>query len=129
MGTQKHVIFTDQAPPAIGPYSQAIETDGYLFISGQLGIDPVSGGMPPSAEKQTEQSLKNISAILKKRGLDFDDIVKTTIFMIDLSQFGIVNEIYASFFNKDFPARSTVQVSGLPKSGLVEIEVIARIGA
>lgn len=122
----KNVLSTYEAPQAIGPYSQAIEIDNLLFVSGQLGLEPESGKMVEGGvEAQAEQAMQNISAILEEAGLTFSNIVKTTIFLADMNDFAKVNEVYASHFVGDFPARSTIQVAGLPKGGLVEIEVIA----
>jgi 2-iminobutanoate/2-iminopropanoate deaminase len=120
-------VMTVRAPAPIGPYSQAVKTGRSLFISGQLGLDPESGGLAPDLRSQTEQALENIEAILEAEGGTMGDIVKTTIFMIDLHDFSTVNELYAQKFSGVFPARSTVQVSALPKGGLVEIEAIARL--
>lgn len=122
----KNVLSTYEAPQAIGPYSQAIEIDNLLFVSGQLGLEPESGKMVEGGvEAQAEQAMKNVSAILDEAGLTFSNIVKTTIFLADMNDFAKVNEIYASHFVSDFPARSAIQVAGLPKGGLVEIEVVA----
>lgn len=122
----KKVISTTNAPAAIGPYSQAIQAGNILFASGQLGMDPVSclfveGGV----KEQTVQAFKNVHAILNAAGYTIDDVVKTTVFLADMADFAVVNEIYASQFTGDFPARSAVAVKTLPKNGLVEIEVIA----
>lgn len=122
----KNVLSTYEAPQAIGPYSQAIEIDNLLFVSGQLGLEPESGKMVEGGvEAQAEQAMQNISAILDEAGLTFSNIVKTTIFLADMNDFAKVNEVYAGHFVGDFPARSAIQVAGLPKGGLVEIEVIA----
>ncbi len=122
----KKVILTKNAPAAIGPYSQAVEINGLLYISGQLGIDPSSGNlMDGGVEAQAEQSMKNIRAILEEAKMEFDNIVKTTIFLTSMSDFAKVNAIYEKYFTANFPARSTIQVAGLPKGGLVEIEVVA----
>ena len=127
MNSDKRIINTAEAPKALGPYSQAVETGGFLFMSGQLGLDPVSGELASGVKAQTERVMNNVKAVLKARGLDFSDVVKTTIFLADMKDFAVVNETYAAFFSGDFPARSTVQVAGLPKGGLVEIEMLARI--
>jgi 2-iminobutanoate/2-iminopropanoate deaminase len=122
----KTVIQTNQAPAAIGPYSQAIRKGDFLFVSGQLGIDPVTGDVVEGGvEEQTAQVFKNIKAILSEAGYTMADIVKTTVFLADMADFVAVNEIYASQFDGDFPARSAVAVKTLPKNGLVEIEVMA----
>lgn len=122
------IIQTPKAPAAIGPYSQAIMTGGLLFTSGQLGMAPETGILQPDISEQTRQSLKNIQAILEAAGLQKTDVVKTVIYLKDMSDFATVNEIYASFFGSHKPARSCVQVAGLPKEGLVEIEAIASTG-
>lgn len=122
----KKVISTSQAPAAIGPYSQAVQAGNMLFMSGQLGIDPATGDFAEGGVKaQTVQSFKNIRAILTEAGFAMDDIVKTTVFLADMSYFAEMNEVYASQFGETFPARSAVAVKTLPKNGLVEIEVIA----
>ena len=122
----KKVIATTNAPAAIGPYSQAIQVGNMLFASGQLGIDPATGNFVEGAVKeQTAQAFKNVKAILAEAGLDISDVVKTTVFLADMGDFGAMNEVYASQFECAFPARSAVAVKTLPKNGLVEIEVIA----
>jgi 2-iminobutanoate/2-iminopropanoate deaminase len=122
----KNIISTAGAPAAIGPYSQAVEAGGFVFISGQLPVDPVTGNMAGAdAAQQTEAVLKNIEAILKSRGLTLNSVVKTTVFMTDLKEFQKMNEVYARFFSKDFPARATIEVKALPKAALVEIEAVA----
>ena len=118
-------IRTAAAPAAIGPYSQAIQTGNLLLTSGQLGLDPVTGSLPEGVEAQAEQALKNIGAILSEAGYTKEDVVKTTVFIRNMGDFGKVNTIYAAFFGDHKPARSCVEVSALPKGGLVEIEVIA----
>ena len=119
------IIRTAAAPAAIGPYSQAIQTGNLLLSSGQLGLDPVTGSLPEGVEAQAEQALKNIGAILSEAGYTKEDVVKTTVFIRNMGDFGKVNTIYAAFFGDHKPARSCVEVSALPKGGLVEIEVIA----
>lgn len=122
----KKVIATTNAPAAIGPYSQAIQVGNMLFASGQLGIDPATGNFVEGAVKeQTAQAFKNVKAILTEAGLDISDVVKTTVFLADMGDFGAMNEVYASQFEGAFPARSAVAVKTLPKNGLVEIGVIA----
>lgn len=121
----KQVIATTAAPEAIGPYSQAIEAAGMIFLSGQLPIDPATGTMPEGIQAQTRQSFENIKAILSKAGCTVDHIVKTTVFLADMSLFGAMNEVYAQQFDGAFPARSAFAVKELPKQALVEIEVIA----
>ena len=120
-----NIIHTEQAPAAVGPYSQAIRTGNLLLTSGQLGLVPETGSLPDGVEAQTEQSLKNIDAILTEAGFARADVVKTTVFIRNMADFGKVNAIYAAFFGEHKPARSCVEVSALPKDGLVEIEVIA----
>ena len=122
----KRIIQTNQAPAAIGPYSQAIRKDGFLFASGQLGIDPVRNNFVEGGVKeQTVQIFKNIQAILAEAGYTMTDIVKTTVFLADMVDFAAMNEVYTSQFEGDFPARSTIAVKTLPRNGLVEIEIIA----
>ncbi|WP_068779583.1 RidA family protein [Paenibacillus sp. GM2] len=121
----KQTIATASAPGAIGPYSQAVQVGDYLFTSGQLGLIPETGQLAEGIEAQTTQSLRNVSAILEAAGSGLDRVVKTTVFLKDMNDFGKVNEIYGSFFAEPYPARSAVEVARLPKDGLVEIEVIA----
>ena len=121
----KKQIATTEAPGAIGPYSQAIDLGSFVYASGQIPINPATGTMPEGIKAQTAQSLDNVCAILKEAGLTLDNVVKTTVFLADMSLFGEMNEVYASRFNAPFPARSAVAVKELPKQALVEIEVIA----
>lgn len=122
----KKVIFTEKAPAAIGPYSQAIEANGMVFLSGQLPVDPATGEFAPGGvAEQTAQSLENIKNILAEAGLTTANIVKTTVFLADMSLFAEMNGVYATYFEGDFPARSAVAVKALPKGALVEIECIA----
>ncbi|MDR0976789.1 MAG: RidA family protein [Prevotellaceae bacterium] len=122
----KKVINSQSAPGAIGPYSQAIEAaTGLIFVSGQLPIDAATGLMAEGAEAQARQSLENIKHILGAAGLDMSHIVKTTVFLSDMSYFADMNKVYATYFDGDFPARSAVAVKALPKDALVEIECIA----
>lgn len=119
-------IHTDNAPKAIGPYSQAIEAGGMVFASGQLPIDPATGEFAPGGIKeQTRQSLTNARSIMEAAGTDFAHVVKTTVFLSDMADFAAMNEVYAEFFAQPFPARSAVAVKTLPKNALVEIECIA----
>ena len=123
----KEIISTDKAPAAVGPYSQAIKLNGLLFCSGQIALDPASGALNGSDVKsQTEQVMKNISAVLAASGATFDDVVKTTCFLTDINDFAEFNQIYGAYFTGK-PARSCVAVSALPKGALVEVEVIAAI--
>jgi 2-iminobutanoate/2-iminopropanoate deaminase len=123
--TMKKVICSEKAPGAIGPYSQAIEANGMVFVSGQLPVNAATGQMPEGIEAQARQSLENIRHILTEAGLGMDSIVKTTVFLQDMSLFAGMNGVYATFFNGAFPARSAVAVKALPKDALVEIECIA----
>lgn len=121
----KKVICSEKAPGAIGPYSQAIEVNGMVFVSGQLPIDAATGKMAEEIEGQARQSLENIKHILTEAGLTISDIVKTTVFLQDMSLFAGMNGVYATYFDGVFPARSAVAVKALPKDALVEIECIA----
>ena len=122
----KYAISTTNAPAAIGPYSQAIQAGNLLFLSGQLGIDPATGNFVPGAvSEQTEQVFKNIQAVLDEARLTFENVVKTTVFLSDMTDFAAMNAVYAKYFTPPYPARSTVAVKTLPKNGLVEIELIA----
>ena len=122
-------IQTDKAPAAIGPYSQAIEVNGFVFASGQIPIDPTTGQFAEGGiQAQTRQSLLNAQAILQAAGTDLSHVVKTTVFLSDLANFAAMNEVYAQFFQPPFPARSAVAVRDLPKGALVEIEVVAAKG-
>lgn len=121
----KKVICGEKAPGAIGPYSQAIEANGMVFVSGQLPIDAATGVMPEGVEAQARQSLENVKYILEAAGLTMADIVKTTVFLQDMSLFAGMNTVYATYFQGAFPARSAVAVKALPKDALVEIECIA----
>jgi 2-iminobutanoate/2-iminopropanoate deaminase len=119
-------ISTSKAPAAIGPYSQAIDSGaGLVFLSGQLPIDPATGNLVEGIQEQTKQSILNAKAILEEAGLGLDRVVKTTVFLADMADFGAMNEVYASYFSTPFPARSAVAVKTLPKGALVEIECIA----
>lgn len=121
-------IDTDQAPAAIGPYSQAISTGSLLFVSGQLPVDPATGKIVAGdAKAQAEQSCKNVQAILKAAGSDVSKVVKTTVFITDMADFPLVNEAYKAVFTEPFPARSCVAVKALPLNALVEIELIASL--
>lgn len=122
-------IKTDKAPAAIGPYSQAIKAGGFVFCSGQIPLDPLTGEVVDGdISAQTEQVMKNITAMLEAVGAGFDRIVKTTIFLVDMDDFGAVNQIYGRFFPANKPARSTVAVAGLPRGVRLEIEVIIAAG-
>jgi 2-iminobutanoate/2-iminopropanoate deaminase len=122
----KKVIKPAGAAPAVGPYNQAVRLGDLLFCAGQIPIDPSSGNLVPGDIKaQTERVLENIQLILRDQGLGFTNVVKSTVFLTNLSDFAGMNEIYAKYFTADFPARSTIQVAALPKGAIVEIEVIA----
>lgn len=122
----KQVVSTDRAPAAIGPYAQAVTLNGLIITSGQLPIDPATGAFPEGIQDQTRQSLTNVKAILEAAGSGMDKVVKTTVFLSDMNNFGAMNEVYATFFGEGgYPARSAVEVARLPKDALVEIEVIA----
>lgn len=118
-------IHTDNAPKAVGPYSQAIETDRFVFCSGQIGIHPQTGTLVEGIENQTKQAMTNIENVLKAAGTDLEHVVKTTVFLADIGDYKTVNEVYGSYFTDHKPARSAVQVAALPLGALVEIEVIA----
>jgi 2-iminobutanoate/2-iminopropanoate deaminase len=125
-GPMKKIISTNDAPAAVGPYSQAVRAGGMVFCAGQIPLDPKTGQIvSQDISEQTRRVLDNIMAVLKAEELTFENIVKTTIFLTDLADFQTVNEIYASYFKQQPPARSTVQVAGLPKNARVEIEAIA----
>jgi len=122
----KQIINTGNAPAPIGPYNQSVRANGFLFISGQVAIDPATGNIDATdIEGETHQVMKNLAAILAEAGLDFSAVVKTTIFLTDMSLFAAVNGIYAEYFTGDYPARETVAVKGLPKAVNVEISMIA----
>lgn len=121
----KKVISTSNAPAAIGPYSQAIEVNGFVYASGQVPFIPATGEIPEGIEAQAKQALTNVKSIMEAAGLTMDNIVKTTVFIKDMNDFAKVNEVYATFFTGDFPARSCVEVARLPKDVLIEVEVIA----
>ena len=121
-------ISTQKAPAAIGPYSQAIKVGDLVYTSGQIPIDPATGSFVVGGIKeQTRQSLTNIQAILEEAGLTMGNVVKTTVFMADMNDFADMNTVYAEFFSEPYPARSAVAVKALPKSALVEIEVVAEV--
>ncbi len=123
---EKKIIETKSAPAPIGPYSQAVQAGNLLFVSGQVPIDPATGEVvQQNIQAETKQVMENIKAILNEAGMDFTNIVKTTIFLTDMGTFAQVNEVYGSYFKSNFPARETVQVSALPKAVNVEISVIA----
>ena len=122
-------ISTQNAPAAIGPYSQAIEVNGFVYASGQLPIDPATGAFPEGGVKeQTRQSLLNVKAVLEEAGLALSNVVKTTVYLADMGDFAAMNEVYSQFFVQPFPARSAIAVKALPKGALVEVEVVAARG-
>lgn len=122
-------ISTQNAPAAIGPYSQAIEVNGFVYASGQLPIDPATGAFPEGGVKeQTRQSVLNVKAILEEAGLALSNVVKTTVYLADMGDFAAMNEVYSQFFAQPFPARSAIAVKALPKGALVEVEVVAARG-
>ena len=123
---EKKIINTNNAPAPIGPYNQAVAFGNMLFISGQIALDPKSGELVKGDVKaETQQVMKNLEAILQEAGMDFSNVIKTSIFLMDMQQFGVVNEVYATYFGTGAPARETVQVAGLPKGVQVEISMIA----
>lgn len=122
-------ISTQNAPAAIGPYSQAIEVNGFVYASGQLPIDPATSAFPEGGVKeQTRQSILNVKAILEEAGLALSNVVKTTVYLADMGDFAAMNEVYSQFFAQPFPARSAIAVKALPKGALVEVEVVAARG-
>lgn len=124
--TKKESITCDAVPAAIGPYSVAVSTESLIFISGQLGLDKNTGNLVEGGiQAQTRQALTHMMAILESIGAGMEDVVKTTVFLLDMGQFAEMNAVYAEFFSSDYPARSAIQVAALPKGGIVEIEAIA----
>ncbi len=128
MTMEKEIIFTENAPDAIGPYSQAVKANGLVFVSGQIPIDPKTGAfVSDDVSEQTEQVLKNLKSILEAAGSSLEMVVKTTVFVADMNDFAPMNEVYARYFTADFPARATVQAARLPKDAKVEIECVALV--
>lgn len=124
----RHTVTSPNAPAAVGPYSQAVVCGNWVFCSGQIPLDPLSGEMcPGDLAAQTRRVLENLSAVLQAAGASLADVVKTTVFMIDLTEFRAMNEVYARFFTEAPPARSTVQVAALPRGARIEIEAVARL--
>jgi 2-iminobutanoate/2-iminopropanoate deaminase len=124
----KEIIKTENAPGAIGPYSQAVKVGEFVFVSGQIPIDPATGNfVSEEVAAQTEQVLKNLQAVLEAAGSGLDEVVKTTVFLADMNDFVAMNEVYARYFTQDFPARATVQAARLPKDARVEIEAIGLV--
>lgn len=122
---KKDVISTGKAPSAIGPYSQGINLGDLVFTSGQIPINPATGEIPASMEEQAKQALTNLSEVLKEAGLGMNDLIKTTVFLKDMSLFSVMNDVYGTFFDEPYPARSAVEVARLPKDVLIEVEGIA----
>ena len=123
---KRQIVATDAAPKAVGPYSQAVWAGDLLFCAGQIPLEPATGNMVPGGiTEQATRVLENIRGLLQSQGLDFNNVVKSTVFLSDMNNFAAMNEVYARFFTKEPPARSTVQVARLPKDALVEIEVVA----
>lgn len=124
--SRKRAVESADAPKAIGPYSQAIIVNGFVYTAGQIGTDPKTGTLVEGGiAEQTEQALKNLAAVLKAAGSSLDDAVKTTVFLADMNDFAKMNEVYVRFFKKPYPARSTVEVARLPRDAKIEIEVVA----
>jgi 2-iminobutanoate/2-iminopropanoate deaminase len=123
---KRQIVATDAAPKAVGPYSQAVWAGDLLFCAGQIPLEPATGNIVPGGiSEQATRVLENIHGLLQSQGLDFNNVVKSTVFLSDMNNFAAMNEVYARFFTKEPPARSTVQVARLPKDALVEIEVVA----
>jgi 2-iminobutanoate/2-iminopropanoate deaminase len=127
---ERETIHTDEAPAAVGPYSQAIRIGQFLYTAGQIALDPATGALAADdIQLQTERVLMNLRAVLHAAGGDLSDVVKTTVFLLDMAEFGAMNAVYARFFGDDRPARSAVQVAALPLGGRVEIEAVAYLPA
>ena len=122
---KRETIAAQNAPAAVGPYVHAVKVGDFVFTSGQLGLDPVTGTLPEGVEAQADQAIRNIQEVLKAAGLTLADVIKTTVFLADMNDFATINAIYAKYFTGETPARSCVQAAALPKGGLFEIEVIA----
>jgi 2-iminobutanoate/2-iminopropanoate deaminase len=129
MAYEKNIVSTDKAPGAVGTYSQGVIHNGVIYFSGQIGLCPEKGEMKEGFENQIEQIMKNIDGLLESQNIDRTHIIKTSIFITDLNNFGLVNKAYENYFAQPYPARSCVEVPRLPKDALVEIEVIAVTGA
>jgi 2-iminobutanoate/2-iminopropanoate deaminase len=124
--TVKQVIFTDKAPRPIGPYSQAVQSGDFVFLSGQIGIDPATGNITGTTEEQTTRAMENLRDVLQESGLGFGDVVQARIYLVNMSDWTAVNGIYSAYFTDNYPARAAVQVAGLPKGAAVEIEMVAQ---
>lgn len=124
---KREVVSTAKAPGAIGPYSQAIKIGEFVFTSGQIPLNPETGDMPGTIEEQTKQALENVKAILEAAGTSLDNVIKTTVFLKDMNDFVRINEVYATFFKENPPARSAVEIARLPKDAKIEIEAIAKL--
>ncbi len=126
MGIKKEIVIAEKAPRAIGPYSAGVKAGNFVFTAGQLGLDPVSGEFVEGGiEAQTQKALENLKEVLKAAGSSLAKVVKTTVFLSDMDDFGAMNGVYGQFFTENFPARSAIQAAKLPKEGLVEIEAVA----
>ena len=126
MGHEKEIVIAEKAPKALGPYSAGVKAGGFVFTAGQLGINPENGEFVAGGiEAQTHKALENLAAVLEAAGSSLKKVVKTTVFLYDMNDFGAMNGVYGQFFTENFPARSAVQAARLPKDGLVEIEAIA----
>ena len=126
MGHEKEIVIAEKAPKALGPYSAGVKAGGFVFTAGQLGINPENGEFVAGGiEAQTHKALENLAAVLEAAGTSLKNVVKTTVFLYDMNDFGAMNGVYGQFFTENFPARSAVQAARLPKDGLVEIEAIA----
>ncbi len=124
---RKQAVATERAPAAIGPYSQGIWSGDLFFSAGQIALEPATGEIVPGGvEEESHRVFQNLGAVLEAAGLSFDDVVKTTVFLADIEEFGVVNGVYATYFREPYPARSTVAVDRLPKNARVEIDVVAR---
>ena len=122
----KQVVFTERAPNPIGSYSQAVQSGDFVFLSGQIGIDPATGNLSTTADEQTIRAMENIRAVLQQSGLGFEDVILARIYLTNMSEWNTVNGVYGSYFKDGYPARATVQVAGLPKGAAVEIEMVAQ---
>ncbi|KAF5087476.1 RidA family protein [Methanoculleus horonobensis] len=123
----KTALYTENAPEPIGPYSQAVLSGDYLYLSGQIGLDPATGNLSDTVAGEARQAMENLRAVLREADLDFPDVVQTRIYVTDLADFDTVNAVYAEYLNEPYPARATVQVAGLPKGARVEIEMVAKV--